>query len=208
VSFQQAELATLEAQIARVHAATGIRVLAAEIGKADTYEELTWKGFALGASLTALAVVAVGPQSLLLATLLPLAAGAAAALLAIFAPPVARLLLHDARAEVEVGQYAQGLFLRHELFHTPNRNAILLLVSRFERRVHILPDTGLHSTVGDAECRAIIERMSPALRAGHSAQALQAGLTALQEVLVRAGCQADALAASEPPEPVIEEKGA
>lgn len=55
--LSKSEIDALDLQIARVHAATGIRVVAAEIGKADVYEELPWKAFALGVSLAALAVV-------------------------------------------------------------------------------------------------------------------------------------------------------
>jgi putative membrane protein len=216
VFLKPTERAALDAQLERLHAATGIRVLAAEIGKADTYEELAWRAFALGASLAGLAVVALdalpahpwGPLPTLVATVIPLAVGALAALLAVLVPAFARLLLHTARAELEVSQYAQALFLRHEWFNTPGRDAVLLLLSRFERRVHILPDTGLAATLGAAECRAVIERMKPALRAGRSAEALQTGLLALQETLVRAGRRGNAGARGDPPDAVIEEPGA
>ena len=198
-----------------MHAATRVRVVAAEIGKADTYDELPWKAFALGVSLAALTVVGadtVGPyrhtpHSILLSVIIPLATGAVAALLAIFVPAFGRLFLHAARCEVEVGQYAQALFLRRELFKTPKRNAILVLVSRFERRVHILPDTGLHGTNGDAECHNVIERMRPALREARIADALQAGLVALQDLLVRTGYTGGSGAENEPPDSLIEEKG-
>jgi putative membrane protein len=216
VFLSKTEIDALDLQIARVHAATGVRVVAAEIGKADTYEELPWRAFALGASLAALAVVCAdrfgpswrSPHQALLSALIPLAAGAVAALLAIVVPAFGRLFLHGVRCELEVGQYAQTLFLRRELFNTPHRDAVLILVSRFERRVHILPDTGLHDTVGDTEWRTVIERMKPALREVRIADALQAGLAAVEEILVRAGYKAGAGTGSEPPEPLIEEKGA
>jgi putative membrane protein len=199
-----------------VHAATGVRVVAAEIGKADTYDELPWKAFALGVSLAALTVVGadtVGrywqtPHSTLLSLVIPLTAGAVAALLAIFVPAFGRLFLHAARCEVEVGQYAQALFLRRELFKTPNRDAILIVVSRFERRVHILPDSGLHGMIGDAEWHTVIERMKPALREARTADALQAGLVALQDLLVRTDHKGGTGAENEPPDSLIEEKGA
>ncbi|MGO8855576.1 MAG: TPM domain-containing protein [Steroidobacteraceae bacterium] len=214
--LSESEIDALDRQVGRVHATTGVRVVAAEIGKADTYEELPWKAFALGVSLAALTVVGadtVGPywhtpHSTLLSVIIPLAAGAVAALLTIFVPAFGRLFLHAARCEVEVGQYAQALFLRRELFKTPKRNAILILVSRFERRVHILPDTGLHGTIGDAECHTVIERMRPALREARIADALQAGLVALEDLLVRTGYTGGSGAENAPPDPLIEEKGA
>lgn len=214
--LSKTEIDALDLQIARVDAATGVRIVAAEIGKADIYEELAWKAFALGVSLAALIVVGAdvlrpqwqNPHPTMLSAVIMLAAGASSALFAIFVPAFGRLFLHGARCEVEVGQYAQALFLRRELFKSPHRNAILILVSRFERRVHILADTGLHGTIADAEWQTVIERMKPALRKARTADALQAGLAAVEEILVRTGYRGAAGADSEPPDPLIEEKGA
>jgi putative membrane protein len=216
VFLSKTEIDALDLQIARVHAATGVRMVAAEIGKADTYEELPWKAFALGVSLAAVAVVGADvlrPQwatarlTMLWAAIM-LAAGALAALLAISLPVLGRLFLHGARCELEVGQYAQALFLRRELFKTPHRDAVLILVSRFERRVHILPDTGLHGTVAEAEWQAVIERMKPALRQARTADALQAGLAAVEELLVRTGYRGGTGTDDGALEPPIEENGA
>ena len=203
----KAQIDALDLQVARVHAATGVRVVAAQIGKADAYEELPWKAFALGASLAAMAVVGSAHQNMRSAVII-LAAGALAALLATFVPAFGRLFLHGARCEAEVGIYAEALFLRRELFKTPHRDAILILVSRFERRVHILPDIGLRGVIGEAEWQAVIERMKPVLRNARTAEALQAGLAGVEEVLVRAGYRGGAGADRGPPEPLIEEKGA
>lgn len=214
--LSKTEIDALDRQIARVHAATGVQMVAAEIGKADTYEELPWRAFTIGVSLAALGLIAADvlrPQGTLshpalLSVAILLASGALAALLALLVPALGRLLLHGARCELEVGQYAQALFLRRELFNTPHRDAVLILVSRFERRVHILPDTGLRATVGEAEWQAVIERMKPALRQLRTADALQAGLAAVEELLVRTGHRGAAGADPVPPEPLIEEEGA
>ncbi len=85
MSLSKAEIDAVDLKVARVHAATGVRVVAAQIGKADTYEELPWKAFALGASLAAMAVVGAAHQNVRPAIII-LAAGALAALLAIFVP--------------------------------------------------------------------------------------------------------------------------
>ena len=98
--LSKTETDALDLEIARVHAATGVRVVAAEIGKADTYEELPWKAFALGVSLAALIVVGVDvldprwqvPSATMLSVVSILMAGALAALLAIFVPAFGRTL--------------------------------------------------------------------------------------------------------------------
>lgn len=214
--LSKSEIDALDLQIARVHAATGVRVVAAEIGKADTYEDLPWKAFALGVSLAALIVIGAEflspqwqiPHATMLSVLIVLMAGALAALLAIVVPGFGRLFLHGATCEVEVGQYAQALFLRRELFKSPHRDAVLILVSRFERRVHILADIGLHGAIAETQWQAVIERMKPSLRKARIADALQAGLAAVEEILLRSAYRRAVGADSEPPDPLIEEKGA
>jgi uncharacterized membrane protein len=66
----------------------------------------------------------------------------------------------------------------------------------------------LHSTIADAEWQTVIERMRPALRKTRTGDALQAGLAAIEEILVRTGYRGAVGANSEPPDPLIEEKGA
>ena len=53
----------------------------------------------------------------------------------------AHLVAHDARLK------ARAVFLDHGLDATPQRNAVLLFISRAERYVEILPDRGLAAAV-------------------------------------------------------------
>ena len=73
-------------------------------------------------------------------------------------PPFARLFLAAHRRDLEVRQHAQSLFLTRELFATRARTGVLILVSLFERRIEILPDTGLHARVSEADWRGVVER--------------------------------------------------
>ena len=109
--------------------------------------------------------------------------GATSALLAVFVPPYARLFLTRLRRDTEVRHYAESMFLRRELFDTRGRNGILLLVCMFERKVEIRADTGLHGRVGEPQWRSVIARMTPALAAGRTGEALLQGLARLDEIL-------------------------
>jgi putative membrane protein len=104
-------------------------------------------------------------------------------LLTVVLQPVARLFLEGARAEAEVRQYAEGLFLQHELFATPARRAVLLLVTRFERRVVILPDRGLQPALTPPVLGGIVAVMTARLARGEVAAAIEAGLVALEPYL-------------------------
>lgn len=211
----RAEADAIDARIAGVEARTGAQIVTAVIGKADSYVELPWKAFALGAALAAFALAladAARPGGLIAPTALGyavavLGAGAAGALACVFVPALARLFLRPTRRDLEVRQYAQSLFLTRELFRTRGRTGILVLVSLFERKVEILADVGLRDRVGAADWDRVIASMAPRLRAGRPAEALQAGLAAIEELLAARGFRPGAGGADELPDRPVEERG-
>jgi len=186
----------------------------AVIGKSDSYAEIPWIAFALGVVAAGFAVVAADaarPQwttahTAILQTTIILGAGAACALLAIFSTPVAQLFLRASRRDVEVRQYAESLFLTRELFRTRDRLGLLILVSLFERRVDILPDTGFRGRVSDADWAAVVTPITTTLRSAGPGAALQEGLKALDALLARTGVLSGG-APDELPNRPIEERG-
>lgn len=211
-----AEADAIDARVAQVEARTGVQVVTAIIGKADTYIELPWKAFALGASAAALVLViadATRPDWLtahvaLLHAMTILGVGGACALVAVFVPPFARLFLRPARRHLEVRHYAQSLFLTRELFRTRERNGVLLLVSRFERTVDILTDTALHDRVGEADWGRVIGCMTPLLRQTRFFAAVQEGLAAIEHMLAEKGFHRNTGDDTGLPDRPIEERGA
>jgi putative membrane protein len=109
--------------------------------------------------------------------------GIISALLSLYMPKFARLFLAAHRAEAEVRQYAESLFLSHELFSTRRRTGILLLVSLFERQVILLPDKGLSKRLSQKAMQKIITQMTPILASGQVPRALEKGLLKLAEIL-------------------------
>lgn len=196
--LDQGESAALEQAIAALEAQTGVQLVTAVIGKADSYVELPWKAFALGTALAALVVVVAdalsprwtGADNALIFAVAILGAGAVSALLAVAAPPYARLFLRTTRRDLEVRHYAQAFFLRRELFATRGRNGILLLVALFERKVEILPDVGLHARFDAADWRTVIDAMTPLLRERRCFGALGQGVARMQALLLAKGMSA------------------
>lgn len=211
--LNEAERSRLDKQIIEAEKRTGAQIVLAVIKRSDAYAEIPWKAFALGASLAGLWVLlmniswplASSGAAVLLAVVTVLAAGAGLALLCIVIPDFARLFLHAHRADVETRQYAESLFLSRQLFATRERQAVLLLISLFERRVVILPDTGLAKKINQENIENIIRRMRPSLADGRTAQALEAGLKKLEEI-ISAGAHLEA-SSNELPDSIIEEKG-
>jgi putative membrane protein len=204
----------LDQRIAEAEKRTGAQIVLAVIERSDSYAELPWKAFALGASIAGLLVSLTvlfrpewtTPATILTAVVVTLAIGGTAALLCIFVPQFARLFLHTHRAEVEVREHAKSLFLSHELFATHKRTGLLLLVSLFERQIVILPDTGLRKCLSPDAMHGIIASMTPVLAAGRTAYALEEGLKRLEDVLSAAAHAQSGK--NELPDEIIEEKGA
>ena len=181
--------------VASIEDRTGTQIVPAVVGKSDSYVELPWMAFATGASLSALGLVIADTlrphwtlaHSAVLHAMTILGVGGTAALLAIFAPPFARIFLRQARIDTEVRQYAESMFLRRSLFATSRRTAILILISLFERRIEIVADEGCHPRVTPGDWQAIVARMAPHLRARQPGAALQEALTAVDALLQSRG---------------------
>jgi putative membrane protein len=185
------EATTIERSIADVEARTGVQIVAAVVPRADLYPELPWRAFALGASLAGLIALAIdigrpdwlSAQALLGQTLAILAGGVVAGLLAARLQSFAKLFLGAERASSEVRQCAESLFLSRELFATPRRNAVLILVSQFEHRVVIVPDVYCRGRVSTSEWEAVVAQMTLKLREDRTADAFLAGLDAIETLL-------------------------
>ncbi len=70
----------------------------------------------------------------------------------------ARLLIKDAR------RAARAAFLDHGLDNSPERNAVLLFVSRAERYVEILPDRAAAAAIGPRHWGGIVEEFRHSMR--------------------------------------------
>lgn len=185
------ERSRLDERIAEAEKRTKAQIVLAVIKRSDAYAELPWKAFALGASIAGLLVFIldllfyywISHAMALVAVGVTLAAGAALALLTVFVPGFARLFLSAHRAELEVRQYAESLFLAREIFATGGRTGILLLVSLFERQVILLPDKGLNDILLRNAMDDVITPMIPSLTRNKICRALEDGLERLTQVL-------------------------
>ncbi|MBC8181753.1 TPM domain-containing protein [candidate division KSB1 bacterium] len=185
------ERSRFDGLIVQAEKRTDTQIVLAVIKRSDSYTELPWKAFALGASVAGLLIFILGfPfydwSSRVLAPIavtVTLAGGAVFALLTVFFPGFAKRFLSAHRAEMEVQQYAESLFLARELFATSRRTGVLMLISLFERQVILLPDTGLNDRLNADTMQNIIVKMTSFLKRNETNQALEAGLERLSGIL-------------------------
>ena len=190
-----ADLAAIEARVRAFETRTGVEAVAAVVERADRYHGLRWRAFAAGTSLAALAVVAAdvlrpdwtGAHASLVTAAAILGAGIGCALLATLSRRFERLFLQRERAEGEVRQRAKALFLERELFATPDRSAVLLFASRYERVAVVLGDRGYDGRVSAAEWDGVVAAMTSRFSDGDATTAFIAGFDALEALLIEKG---------------------
>jgi putative membrane protein len=178
--------ARIEAAVAEAERATGGEIVVAVVSACDEYASAVWW---LGASLAALAFLALG----LFAPPLPWAAylaAQAAALLAGHAlariPGVRRSLLPAERVEREVAERAAHCFAEQGLARTRGRTGILIFVTLLERRVVVLADAGIDRALGPGESwEAVVDLAVGGLRRGAAAEGLEAAVRLCGAILAR-----------------------
>src|SRR5688572_31560452 len=88
----------------------------------------------------------------------------------------ARLLVKDAR------RAARAAFLDSGLDNTPERNAVMLFVSRAERYVEILPDRAAAAAIEPAHWSAIVDGFRQAARKGDLGEAVAGAVAAIGKI--------------------------
>ena len=175
-------------------------MVTAVVARADSYPEVPWKAFALGASLAALVATFAallepgwGAFEAVVETVVAvLAAGSVLALATVWITPLARVFIPAERCEVEARQYAQALFLEHDLHRTRRRAGILILVSLLEHQVVVLADRRVSESIGQRALDEVVAGVTAALTRASIADALLAGLARLDEILAQHGFSAPA----------------
>jgi len=187
-----ADRAILDKHIAEAEKITGAQIVLATVKRCDSYAEIPWKAFSFGASLIALMILIVsllGPfwvtdYIILFSIISILAGGIIFAVLTILFPGFARLFLSSHRKETETMQYAESLFLSRELFATEGRRGILLLVSKLERQVVILPDKGVKGKLTEEVLKNTISKIADSLKKDEVRKAFEIGL---DEIIIALG---------------------
>lgn len=205
----------VRARAARLEAARGVEVVVAIIARADSYPEVPWKAFAMGAALAALAVALLASldngwyatHAVIVAVVAVLAAGGVLALATVWITPLARLFIPAQRREVEVRQYAQALFLENELHRTRRRDGILLLVGLLEHQVVVLADRGVTEKMAADALGRVVAAVTDGLARKRLAESLLAGLGQLDTVLEQHGFQAVPGDTNELDDGVIQRRG-
>ncbi len=87
-------------------------------------------------------------------------------------PSLRRRLIHPFEISEEVEEKAMVAFLEHGLHHTRDETGILILISLFECRVHVLADRGINAVVPTDTWDGIVRTITEGIHCGETCNAL------------------------------------
>lgn len=87
-------------------------------------------------------------------------------------PALRRRLIHPDEISAEVEEKAVISFMEQGLHHTRDETGILILISLFERRVHVLADRGINDVVPADTWDGVVRTVTDGLRSGDTCNAL------------------------------------
>jgi len=91
-------------------------------------------------------------------------------------PALRRRLIHPEEIMAEVEEKALVSFLEQGLHHTRDETGILIFISLFERRVHILADRGINNIVPENTWDGIVQTITDGMHRGETCHALCAAI--------------------------------
>ncbi|MBW2690246.1 MAG: hypothetical protein JRC99_10005 [Deltaproteobacteria bacterium] len=91
-------------------------------------------------------------------------------------PALRRRLIHPDEISAEVEEKAVVSFLEQGLHHTRDETGILILLSLFERRVHVLADRGINDVVPANSWDGIVQTITDGIHRGDTCNSLCAAI--------------------------------
>lgn len=100
--------------------------------------------------------------------------------------PKLRIAIIPEKVEKEmVSRRAKEAFLDEEIFNTQHRNGILIFVSKLERNITIIADTGFTGKVSNEDWQAIIDKMTLKLKKNNTFGAILSAIKDCEDLLIR-----------------------
>ncbi len=174
-----AETKSVEDAIATAESKTAGEIVVVILPSSDSYA--AYRALVAGTCACGLAITALG-------WIPPLAFGwaiAAQVPLALLldqlfcAVGMVRAIVPAAVQKAAVTRRARATFLERGLTETRDRSGVLILISRFERRVELLADRGIHEAVGTPKWQTQVAAITQGIRAGEAGKAL---VRAIEEI--------------------------
>jgi putative membrane protein len=192
--FSAADLDRINAAVIDAEKRTSGEIVPYVVERCDDYEFAEWRGGAVLALLTAIALLflhsytsiwlPIDMAGKLLALLIAFGAGM---LLAKVVPGLKRILAGSASMDRRLHQRASEAFIAEEVFQTRDRTGILLFLGLLERRVLVLGDAGINAKVKQEEWQEVVATVIAGIRTGSPADGFVNAIQKCGALLERKG---------------------
>lgn len=98
---------------------------------------------------------------------------------------ILRPFMLNEKIDVEVRQRALQAFYEHQLHHTKDRTAILIMVSLLEHRVEILADAGINAKVHKDTWQGVVNDMITSIKTNDLSEGLCIAVRECAEILAK-----------------------
>jgi putative membrane protein len=177
--FTGAELERIKAAVAEAENHSSGEIVPYYVDRSDDYDEAVWRGGVLFGAVALLTFYCIRTFSsiwmpldltqVLFAILLAVALGNG---LTYWIPPLRRWLAGRRLLDRRVAARALEAFVAEEVFNTRDRSGILIFLSLFEHRVHVIGDSGINARVKPADWEDIVEIIVSGIKSGNAADGL------------------------------------
>ncbi|MEQ9364928.1 MAG: hypothetical protein RIF32_11825, partial [Leptospirales bacterium] len=175
--FTTEDLERIKAAVAGAEGQTAGEIVPFYVESSDEYEESVWRGGVLASTLALLTFYGLRtftpiwmPFDLTETLFIILLAAGLGSGLTYWLPPLRRLLAGSALINRRTAARALEAFVSEEVFQTRDRTGILIFLSMFEHRVHIIGDSGINSRVKPGEWEDIVEIITSGIKSGRAAE--------------------------------------
>ena len=195
VFFTAEDLEKIKKAVTEAERSTSGEIITCFAERSDTYETALWRCFAVISSIAGLIAYLYckiftywNPAGFYWGFLiLPLGAFMIAVILYSIAP-IRRIFAGNEALETHVRQAAHENFVKHEVFRTKDRTGILIYISFFEKKVHILADAGIADKLKDRDWKQVVSIITGKIKQDRLVEALVEGIAECGMLLQKSGC--------------------
>lgn len=194
VYFTAEDLEKIKKAVTEAERRTSGEIITCFAERSDTYEKALWRCFAVISSIAGL--VAYLYCKFLVDwnsagfywgfLILPLGAFIIAVILYSI-PAIRRIFAGNEALETRVRQAAYENFVKHEVFRTKERTGILIYISFFEKKVHILADAGISVKLIDHDWEQVVSIITGKIKQCRLVEGMVEGIAACGRLLQKSG---------------------
>lgn len=193
-TFTEEEKNKIKQAVIEAEAKTSGEIVPYFVQQSGNYEESYWRSaFLLGFAIV-MAIVFFSFQWKLSIPVSPVELGIAflganiiGYTLARYLPFLKRSFVQGNKMNEQIEKRACKAFISEEIFNTRDRTGILIFISKFERMVYVLADSGINNKVKPEDWQHVVETITNGIKKKQTANSIAEAIAMCGDLLLNAG---------------------